>query len=578
MKRKFNFLKVSILSCVLLFSAAAFGQVGFGRPAPVGKINPDSLPLLNPQGYLHLQGIQYVDDTTNRNVGLILPKVSLVDDVVTPEGLPAVEGTVVFTVHDTIVDKTSDAESGGVRVRNATGWSGFLSEMSSLDNYFNFEVYGGVPVRVKKVSAGFDFSLIIGAEDESVYAAGSNVNGKTGAGGNSGTIKTFGMVLAQRTRDISAGYIHALSVNKDGTLWAWGDGAYGKTATSSTTSSGIDYVFPVRINSLDALLKPTNDTIIRVEAGFENSLVLTQQGKVYSFGRNARGVNGNGITTDPGLIPTQVNLGTGIVIKDIALSSASAAAIDETGQVHIWGNSEYGRLGNNATAGTIAQNYVLSLPYPIKLVALGASHGLAVSADGKHLYGWGAAQGWGATSTASGDWQEITTFLNGFDQLTETIVSIAAARFATATAGSITGSATTGGSIVITDQNVYAAGIGSTAAFNDRYGLGFFPGTTLAVYSPAAAVNATRNVAKTGFYPVYDKAIYPGVTFDQASIGVYHSLLKQTLIEEDDGSGGVKTSGSYGYGMGRVNSGQLGAVSIGTTASTGLPIPSMIKR
>jgi alpha-tubulin suppressor-like RCC1 family protein len=477
----------------------------------------------------------------------------------------------IFTVHDTIDNKTSDLFSGGLRIKTNEGWSGFLSEMNSLDNYFNYDVYGGLNVRVKKVSAGYQYSLLIGYEDEAVYAGGSNANGKTGLGGTVGNTATFSMVLAQRTADISAGYQHALAITQEGTVWAWGDGANYRTGQTTTT----DFVFPVRIKNIPLA---TGDTIIRVEAGGENSLLLSKNGKVYAFGHNTRGVNGNGINTNTNInIPTQIaSLPANVV--DIALSTASAAAVTADGKVYIWGNQQYGRLGNGGNTDAVITPMLLIFPKEIKQVALGSSHGIAVSADGKTLYGWGAAQAWGGsvgTTVALATTPiDVTPFLvsGGFDITKDTIVSIAASRFTTASAAS-PGNNYLGASIVITNKNVYAAGHVNTDV-DARMGLGYFPGTIETFYSPTVAAGRRGTIA-TGFYSIYDKTIYPNTFFDRASIGADHSLLKQTLVVEDDGAGGTKESGSYGYGMGNVSANQLGAVATGFNQ---FPIPSYIKK
>ncbi|MDR3219077.1 MAG: hypothetical protein LBU22_08925 [Dysgonamonadaceae bacterium] len=620
MKINYNFLKVSVLSCLLLCSAAVFGQVSLGKRTPGGQTY-DSLPFTRPQGYLHLQGKQqYVaengqtDSTTIRNVGMIVPKVDSVIHVFTPTGGEPVEGTIVFTVPDSIEDKTDNNVPGGIRVKTEEGWSGILSEMSALDNIFDFDIYGGLNVRVKKVSAGSNFSLIIGDEDESVYASGSNESGKTGIGSTDGYTTTFRLILAQRTRDISAGYKHAISVNYDGTLWGWGDGAYGKTANSNQlTNTAVDYVFPMRIDvKTFPQFEVPNDTIIRVEAGHESSLVLSNTGKVWAFGRGSRGLV-NLSTSVVGLSPFKINFGTEI-IKDIALSSASAAAVTNDGKVYTWGNQQFGRLGNNpinpSTSTVVLALQELAFPdnTRIKQVAMGSSHGLAVSEDGKKLFGWGARAGWGAGGAAAVIPEDVTNMLQsqGFNANTDSIVYIAATRFftdpTTGASGAILGSGTLGGSIVITQKNsasegtgpsiVYAAGnhngtagttqaqVTSQAAYTDRYGLGFFIGSNSATidsptfFSPSPT-GGVRGVTTNGFYPIYDKAFFEGTKFDQVSIGVHHSLMKQTLLEEDDGSGTLTRSGSYGFGMGNTQYGQLGAVNTGATT---LPIPVFIKR
>jgi hypothetical protein len=211
----------------------------------------------------------------------------------------------------------------------------------------------------------------------------------------------------------------------------------------------------------------------------------------------------------------------------------------------------------------------------IKQVAMGTNHGLAISTDGKHLYGWGAAQGWGGsvgtTAAVETTPMDVTSFLvsGGFNPATETIVYTAVTRFFTT--GTPSGSGSNAASIVITDKNVYAAGSNGTP---ERLGLGFFPKTTTPMYSPTST-SGVRGTVATGFYPIYNKAIFPGTLFEQASIGVNHSLLKQTTEFSQSGDGTSSESGNYGYGMGNVQQNQLGAVSTGFSQ---FPIPSYIKK
>ncbi|MDR1652283.1 MAG: hypothetical protein LBS01_01280 [Prevotellaceae bacterium] len=565
MKKKY----LILFSALLTLTCSIEAQVGIGKIAPAGVANHDSIPYTDPQGLLHLQGKSYVNDSTVRNMGFVIPKVDAVTTVTTPQGGEPVMGTLVFTVNDSIDSKQDLSIPGALRVRLKDGWSAELVEMSSISDFFNYDVYGGLNVRTRKVSAGYRYSLVIGYEDEAVYTAGENANGKTGLGGISGNTNTFRMALAHQVIDISAGYQHALAASRDGEVWSWGDGANYRTGQTGTTV----FTFPVRVKNLTLA---ANDTVIRCEAGYDNSLLLTKLGKVYSFGANRNGVNGTGSGSGDTTTPTQINLGSN-VIKDIALSSLSGAAINQDGRIYTWGNQQHGRLGNGASTSSIIAPAMIIIPNntPVKQVAMGTNHGLAVSEDGKHLYGWGAAQGWGGSVGATESIQvhpiEITGFLvsGGFDPATDSIVSIAATRFTSS--GTPSGSTTTGGSIVITNKNVYAAGSNTSP---DRLGLGYFPKSTIVMYSPTPA-SGVRGTVTQGFLPIYNKAIMPGVLFDQVSIGVDHSLLKQTLVQEDLGDGTYRESGSYGYGMGVVSQNQLGAVSTGFSK---FPIPSFIKK
>ncbi len=538
MKNKFYFM---LLLIVILFSNTICAQVGMGtKPATTV---PDE-DITSPKGVLHLQGTHYLNDSVSRNVGLVLPKVDTVVVVQTPGGNPAVEGSMVFT------GKQDSTQVGCVHIRRSNGWQDCLADNISLDNFFNYDVYGGLNVRVKKVSAGYRYSLLIGLDDGAVYAGGSNANGETGLGTTSGNTATFKMALAQNVIDVSAGYAHALAATQEGVLWTWGDGANYKTAQPTTT----DFTFPIQVKTFPSGVNP-----VRVEAGYDNSLVLGDDGKVYAFGANTRGVNGNALTSGTLNTPTVI---AGLSnIKDIALSSFSGAALDDNGNVWTWGNQAQGRLGNGSTANIVTVPVQILSGISIKQVAMGTNHGLAITTDGKHLYAWGAQPAVGINnSTPSATPTDITAQLTseGFDPATETILYVVATRFtASGTPGS---SGTAGGSIVITDKNVYAAGSNNNP---DRYGLGYFPTTTTTKYSPA-----TSPVVFNGFQPIYNQAIYPGTTFVQASMGVDHSLMAQTVNSVDN-------SGGYGYGMGRVDYSQLGAINTGFSQ---LPLPTLIKK
>ncbi len=529
---------IILFGCLTSF---CFSQVGMGtRPA---ANTSDEGVTTSPKGVLHLQGTHYLNDSVSRNVGLVLPKVDTVSVVQAPGGNPAVEGSIVFA------GKQDSTKVGCVHIRLANGWQDCLADNYSLDNYFNYDIYGGLNVRVKKVSAGYRYSMFIGLDDGAVYTGGANANGQTGLGTTSGNTATFKIALAQDAMDISAGYAHALAISKSGILWAWGSGANYKTGQTTTTN----FTFPMQVK-FPAGVKP-----VRVEAGYDNSIVLGDDGKVYVFGSNNRGVNGNG--TASGTINTPTVIAVLSNIKDIALSSFSGAALDNSGNVWVWGTPSQGRLGNGSTSSTVTGPVPILSGIPIKQVAMGTNHGLAVSTDGKHLYAWGVQYAVGInnatpTSTPADVTAQLTN--GGFDATTETIMYVAATRFTVS--GTPASSGTAGGSIVITDKNVYAAGSNNSP---ERYGLGYFPSSTTIKYSPT-----NTPVPTVGFYPIYSQAIYPGTTFVQSSMGVDHSLLAQTVDSVDN-------SGGYGYGMGRVDNSQLGAVSTGFSQ---LPLPTLIKK
>jgi len=83
--------------------------------------------------------------------------------------------------------------------------------------------------------------------------------------------------------------------------------------------------------------------IVAIAAHGENSLALTKDGTVWSWGDNSAGQLGNG-TTDDGAEPVQVKNLTGVT--SIAAGSLSSFARTKDGTVWVWGDSSRGRLAN----------------------------------------------------------------------------------------------------------------------------------------------------------------------------------------------------------------------------------------
>ncbi|MCC8145238.1 MAG: hypothetical protein LIO93_02105 [Bacteroidales bacterium] len=531
--------KYFILGLLLFVSSIAVAQVGIGTNAPDSS-DVRNYSVINPQGALHLQGIHYLNDSTNRNLGLVLPIVdgtyippeeegdegfynSNISRVITPAGTAPVEGTLVF-----------DQAYGGIRLRTDSEWEDAWVDKSNIDQFFDYDVYGGLNLRAKKVSAGNNFSVYIGLDDKALYATGYNSSGQLGTGSTSNS-PTFSLVFARSMKDVAAGYAHTVVATAEGELYTWGSGTAYATGLNVTANR----VFPQKVTDW-----PVERIAKRVEAGYYNSLVLDEIGKVYFFGRNTEGLSGRGAGDNTHIrIPTGIAGLSTYVIVDISMSRFGASALTEDGKVYVWGNQQYGRLGTGNSANSVIAPTQILADKTIKQVAMGNNHGLAVTSDGKELWGWGAASPIGHT-TATASPIDVTANLNGGQGLAsdEYIISIALSRFDAA-------SATTGSSVVITNKNVYAAGSNTNP---QRMGLGFFAGTVTEKYSPGSSSNETV----TGFQPLYNKTIYQGTSFVQASIGVLHSLLLQTY-DEQDGTGG------YGYGMGSVNVNQLGNMDTG---------------
>ena len=178
---------------------------------------------------------------------------------------------------------------------------------------------------------------------------------------------------------LAVGSQHACVLVEGGEVWCWGyatDGALG--AGPGITSSDL----PV----LAALPRPA----IAVEAGFEGTFAITDDGAAWCWGRNGSGEVGDG-TTENRFEPTRV---TGLARPAVGISRGHdhACAVLDDGSGWCWGDNIVGELGSERQAGSAATE-----PVPVRIA--GVPSLTAVSAGGGFtcaLAGDGGAWCWGS--------------------------------------------------------------------------------------------------------------------------------------------------------------------------------------
>jgi len=97
-------------------------------------------------------------------------------------------------------------------------------------------------------------------------------------------------------QSISAGDAHNLAINEDGKVLAWGNNSFGEVGISQSTE------IVTTPESLDEL-----DNVAEVAAGDQYSTAKTEDGTIYTWGRNQNGQLGDGTNTNRHE-PTSVNI------------------------------------------------------------------------------------------------------------------------------------------------------------------------------------------------------------------------------------------------------------------------------
>jgi len=193
-------------------------------------------------------------------------------------------------------------------------------------------LFSSLPVGAQTLAGGVGHSVVL-KNDGTVWTFGLNNQGQIGD--NTVTTRSTPVQVTALSgvtvTAVAAGAHHTLALTSTGTLYVWGDNAYGQVGDSSTT----DRKVPVQ-SSL------TN--VIAIAAGEYHSLALTSAGAVYTWGRNANGQLGTGNTTQA-TSPQQVLTG----VAAIGAGFDHSLFVKTDGTAWAVGLNSSGQLGDAST-------------------------------------------------------------------------------------------------------------------------------------------------------------------------------------------------------------------------------------
>ncbi len=198
-------------------------------------------------------------------------------------------------------------------------------------------------------------------KNNKIYVKGSNTFNKF-----SSTIKSFDsftelMNVPKNCIDVVNGYSFAFYIYRNEIL-ACGCGESGRTGTNN-----------IKINNFDKVL--IDEIIIQISCSSVSSAFLTKSGNIYTCGSYIYNGLGENI-----LIPKKINFDTNF--KFIKISSGEGGyhfgALNENGDVYVWGHNRVGQLGINPKKMTEVKRklkimddddheIVLTFPYKLNL-------------------------------------------------------------------------------------------------------------------------------------------------------------------------------------------------------------------
>ncbi|MCL2679953.1 MAG: hypothetical protein FWF11_00525, partial [Coriobacteriia bacterium] len=231
----------------------------------------------------------------------------------------------------------------------------------------------GTATNWTQVSAGWEYSLAI-RSDGTLWAWGSNSQGQTGLGASATTPAQVG--TATNWAAVSAGEFHSLAIRSDGTLWAWGLNGNGRTGLGTGTGN---QTTPAQVGTA------TNWT--QVSAGNNYSLAIRSDGTLWAWGNNAMGRTGLG--TDTGIQTTPAQVGTATNWTAVSAGWEHSLAIRSDGTLWSWGWNNNGRTGLGTVAGNqLTPAQVGTATDWLLADAANGSYSLGMRTDGT-FWSWG---------------------------------------------------------------------------------------------------------------------------------------------------------------------------------------------
>jgi uncharacterized repeat protein (TIGR02543 family) len=184
---------------------------------------------------------------------------------------------------------------------------------------------------------------------------------------------------------ISMGADHSSALSEQGKVFMWGSNGAGQIGNNS-----IEFATePVNITPNF----PIEEQVSQLAINGYHSSVLMESGKVFTWGGNSFGQLGDGTNSNKRL-PTEItnNVPVGEKIVQLALGEIHTSMLSDSGKIFTFGRNNYGQLGNNTTIESwlpVEVMYTPSIEDQIVQLSNGGYHSSFRTESGKiFIWGW----------------------------------------------------------------------------------------------------------------------------------------------------------------------------------------------
>uniref|UniRef100_A0A0P5J2E5 E3 ubiquitin-protein ligase HERC3 n=1 Tax=Daphnia magna TaxID=35525 RepID=A0A0P5J2E5_9CRUS len=215
-----------------------------------------------------------------------------------------------------------------------------------------------------------------------MYCWGSMKHGELGLGGLEEEIITQPRIspfaLADKIVQVGCGDNHTVLVMEDGKLYSFGSNDFGQLGHGRSRT---------RAELVDGL---EAHNITQVACGAQHTLAQNEWGEIFAWGSNSSGQLG--LNVEESIMPTPKmvkSLATKQVVQ-IACGRSHSMALTNVGEIYCWGSNSHGQLGLGSSGTPELKPCLVKFLHgiPISHIACGADFSFAVSPSGA-VFGWG---------------------------------------------------------------------------------------------------------------------------------------------------------------------------------------------
>ncbi len=197
---------------------------------------------------------------------------------------------------------------------------------------------------IKDISAGSNHCLALEASGV-LYSWGNGQGGRLGHGDETGenVPKEIVSLRDAQIKIIEAGEAHSACINSDNQLLVWGVGLHGRLGNGNTSNQ----LKPMRVEDLSDI------KIEDVVLGSTHSMCLLRNGKVMVWGAGKFGKLGlEGIAERNFSQPKELTTIDNNKAYQMAAGAFHTMVLTEQGELYSWGNSKDGKLGYENIGGS----------------------------------------------------------------------------------------------------------------------------------------------------------------------------------------------------------------------------------